>query len=95
MASTTLFQNRSNLQKNFLLSTDGVVLATWVLMSLVFGLSIVTGPYSLMEQIVFLAITAVFGSFLLYTIVFSRTKPSLKVSVKTEEQQQHRQRQQR
>jgi hypothetical protein len=59
----------------FLTSTDGLVLASWALMSLVFGLSLATGPYTLSEQLIFLAITLGFGSFLVYALALHRNQP--------------------
>jgi hypothetical protein len=71
---------------SFLTSTDGIVLASWLLMSLVFGLSLATGPYTLTEQLIFLAITLGFGSFLVYALIFHKLHPLQRHSaVKTEE----------
>jgi hypothetical protein len=50
------------------------VLASWALMSLVFGLSLATGPYTLSEQLIFLVITLGFGSFLVYALALHRNR---------------------
>jgi hypothetical protein len=72
----------------FLTSTDGLVVASWGLMSLVFGLSLATGPFSLFDRLAFIAITTGFGAFLLFALSSHRNsstpkpKPKQKVASK-------------